>query len=82
MNNRNCQAEHLRQMVSLFPYLDEQCMIAMDDTYLKDTVWTGKCGAVAVYLEANGFETVYTSDSGTIMVKGFPILPRLTLTKN
>lgn len=82
MNNRNCQVEHLRQMLYLFPHMHEQCMIAMDDTYLRDTVWTGKCGAVAVYLEANGFETVYTTDSGTIMVRGFPALTRLTLTTN
>ena len=79
MNNRNCQIEHLRQLLFLFPCLADQCMIAMDDTYLKNTVWTGKSGAVAVYLEAMGFHTVYTSDGGTIMVRGFSDLPRLLL---
>lgn len=79
MNNRICQQEHLSQMLFLTSWLKQECMIAMDDTYLQNSVWTGKCGAVCVYLEALGFETVHTSDGGTIMVRGFDALPRLTL---
>jgi hypothetical protein len=79
MNNRRCQHEHLSQALFLTPWLGKECMVAMDDTYLQNSVWTGKCGAVCVYLEALGFDTVYTSDGGTIMVRGFDTLPRLTL---
>lgn len=79
MDNRRCQTEHLAQMIDLVPWLSQDCMIIMDDTFLKDGVWTGKCGAAAVYLETLGFEVVYISDGGTIMVRGFDVLPRLTL---
>lgn len=79
MNNRRCQREHLAQIINLMPWLNDDCIVAMDDTYLLDGIWTGKCGAGAVYLETFDFETVYYSSGGTVMIRGFPGISRLTL---
>ena len=77
MNNRRCQIEHLLQVLHLQSWLSPDCMVVMDDTYLYNGSWTGKCGAAAVYLEIQGFELVHTDNGGTIMVKGFNKLSRL-----
>jgi hypothetical protein len=59
MNNQNCQEEHRLQLEYCLPYLDEQSVVIMDDTYYehgnKDRL-TGKCATVIPLLLENGFK--------------------------
>lgn len=75
MNNQRCQLEHLSQVINLLPWFNEQCMIAMDDTYIDRAVWTGKCGPAVTFLLFHKFRVVHTDNGGTIMVRGFHALP-------
>lgn len=56
MNNTDCQVEHLKQMVSLVPYMSDRGIVVCDDTYLYNDCWIGKCGAVVVYLLTQGYQ--------------------------
>jgi len=64
MNNMNCQLTHLQQMMALLPYMSPQSLIICDDTYLSNDCWIGKCGAVVVYLVANGYQIINTEKVG------------------
>lgn len=55
MTNQNCQIEHMKQMISLLPYMHDRSMIICDDTYQYNDCWIGKCGPVVVFLLANGW---------------------------
>jgi hypothetical protein len=55
MNNQNCQVVHLQQMMALLPYMAERSVVVCDDTYLSNDCWIGKCGAVVIFLLANGY---------------------------
>lgn len=57
LTNHNSQVEHLKQMMALLPYMSDDAIIICDDTLtLHDGTWTGKCGAVVVYLLAHGWK--------------------------
>jgi hypothetical protein len=56
MNNQNCQEEHRLQVEYCLPYLDEQSVVIMDDTYYNNEELTGKCATVIPLLLQNGFE--------------------------
>jgi len=59
MNNQNCQEEHRLQLEYCLPYLDEQSVVIMDDTYYKDgnkDQLTGKCATAIPLLLENGFK--------------------------
>lgn len=56
MNNQQCQVEHLTQMIHLEPFLAQQAIIGLDDTYLYNDCWIGKSGPVVVYLLALGYK--------------------------
>ena len=56
MVNQNCQVEHLRQMISLLPWMSEKCLVICDDTYQINECWVGKGGGVVLYLLCHGFE--------------------------
>ena len=59
MNNQNCQEEHRLQLEHCLPYLNEQSVVIMDDTYYKDgnkDQLTGKCATVIPLLLENGFK--------------------------
>lgn len=56
MNNRACQIEHMKQMVALLPWMADQSVIILDDTYLLNECWVGKCGPVVVYLQTQGYK--------------------------
>jgi hypothetical protein len=58
MTNQNCQLVHLQQMIALLPYMADQSVVVCDDTYLSNDCWIGKCGAVVVFLQANGYRIV------------------------
>ena len=58
MNNNACQVEHMNQILSLTPYLADNCVITVDDTYTINDCWVGKCGPVVVYLQTQGFKIV------------------------
>jgi hypothetical protein len=68
MNNQNCQAEHMRQVVALRHCLAPNAIVAFDDTYCHNDCWIGKCGPAVVYLQAHGWSVVHqTVDCGVIM---------------
>ena len=58
MNNANCQEEHRLQLEYCLPYLDEQSVVIMDDTYYNyDTnQLSGKCATAIPLLLENGFK--------------------------
>jgi hypothetical protein len=68
MNNQNCQAEHMRQIVALRTCLSPGAVVVFDDTYCYNDCWIGKCGPAVVYLQAHGWSVVHqTLDCGVIM---------------
>jgi hypothetical protein len=68
MNNQNCQAEHMRQIVALRTCLAPGAVVIFDDTYCYNDCWIGKCGPAVVYLQAYGWSVVHqTLDCGVIM---------------
>jgi hypothetical protein len=68
MNNQNCQAEHMRQIIALRPCLAPDAVVVFDDTYCYNDCWIGKCGPAVVYLQAYGWSVVHqTLDCGVIM---------------
>lgn len=72
MNNQNCQLEHFKQALGLAPWLADNCVVALDDTFVQNGVWTGKCGPVAVFYSALGFRCVQrTLTGGSVLVRGF-----------
>jgi hypothetical protein len=72
MNNQNCQLEHFEQALGIAPWLAENCIIALDDTFISNGVWSGKCGPAAVYFYTLGFRCVHrTLTGGTVLVRGF-----------
>jgi hypothetical protein len=57
MNNHNSQEEHRLQLEYCLPYLDEQSVVIMDDTYYNDkNQLTGKCATAIPLLLENGFK--------------------------
>lgn len=68
MTNQNCQIEHMRQILALYPHLAPDAVVAFDDTYCYNDCWIGKCGPAVVYLLSQGFEVVEQSlDCGVIL---------------
>jgi hypothetical protein len=81
MNNENCQQEHLEQLLGLAPWLADECLILMDDTFLHNGGWTGKCGPGVVYLKTLGFRVVKLLGSGgVVMARGYKSLPTVDTT--
>ena len=75
MNNQNCQVIHLQQMMALLPYMAERSIVVCDDTYPSNDCWIGKCGAVVIFLLANGYhivdiETGQGNSYGVILARG------------
>lgn len=62
MSNENCQVEHMRQILALYPYLAERCTVICDDTYKSNGCWIGKCGGVVLFLLSKGFKTIIDPD--------------------
>ena len=56
MNNQNCQDEHRLQLEYCLPYLDEQSVVIMDDTFYINGQWDGKCATAIPLLLQNGFK--------------------------
>jgi hypothetical protein len=57
MNNQNCQDEHRLQVEYCLPFLDEQSVVIMDDTYYaNDTQLVGKCATAIPVLQLHGFQ--------------------------
>jgi hypothetical protein len=68
MNNQNCQAEHMRQIIALRTCLAPDAVVVFDDTYCYNDCWIGKCGPAVVYMQAHGWSVVHqTLDCGVIM---------------
>ena len=67
MNNLNSQVSHLAQIQAILPYMSDQSIVCVDDTYEYNGVYIGKGGAVVPYLIANGFEILVSGDYGIIL---------------
>jgi hypothetical protein len=68
MSNQNCQVEHMKQMLALYPFMDQHSIIVCDDTYTYNDCWIGKSGPVVIFLLANGYTIQKTStDCGVIL---------------
>ena len=57
-SNTNSQIEHFKQLLEIYPYLDNQCVIVFDDTARENGAWVGKNGPGVVFLLAKGFTLV------------------------
>jgi hypothetical protein len=81
MNNENCQQEHLEQLLGLAPWLADECLILMDDTFLHNGGWTGKCGPGVIYLKTQGFRVVKLLPSnGVVLARGYKSLATVDTT--
>ena len=56
MNNKNCQDEHRLQVEYCLPFLENQSVVIMDDTYYADTQLVGKCATAIPLLSQHGFQ--------------------------
>jgi len=56
MNNQNCQEEHRLQLEYSLPYLDEQSVVIMDDTFYNNNRLDGKCATAIPLLLEHGFK--------------------------
>ena len=72
MSNQNCQVSHFMQMQTILPYMSDECIICIDDTYLYNDVFIGKGGPIVPYLLCNGFDLLLYDkiDSGTGVILG------------
>ena len=68
-SNNNCQIEHLKQLLLLYPFFTEDCLIVFDDTFEYNNCWIGKNGPGVVFLQTKGFETIFKNHDGVIMKK-------------
>jgi hypothetical protein len=68
MTNQNCQLEHFKQLLFLEPFLTENCVIGLDDTFLWNDCWVGKSGPGVVYLLALGYHVSFV-DKGCVFLK-------------
>jgi hypothetical protein len=73
MTNENCQVEHLKQMLALYPYMNDRSVVICDDTYQFNDCWIGKCGPVVVYLLANGYKII-TKEAGGIAGHNYGVI--------
>lgn len=81
MNNENCQQEHLEQLLGLAPWLADECLVLMDDTFLHNGGWTGKCGPGVVYLKTLGFRVVkLLPTNGVVLARGYDCLETVDTT--
>lgn len=57
MNNENSQNEHFLQIQYCLPYLDEESIVIVDDTYydFPSDTWDGKCAKVMPFLAEHGY---------------------------
>ena len=71
LNNINSAVEHLKQMLSLLPYMATDCVVCIDDTYLSQFgLYSGKGAGVVPYLLAIGFIIADNNNTGVILVRG------------
>jgi hypothetical protein len=71
MDNQNCQIEHFIQMQYLYPYMSDNSVVVLDDTYTINNCWVGKSGGAVIFLLANGYTIRKTStDCGVILTRG------------
>lgn len=72
MSNQNCQISHFAQMQALLPYMSDECIVCIDDTYLYNDVFIGKGGPIVPYLICNGFDLLLfdKADSGIGVILG------------
>ena len=68
MTNRNCQIEHMTQLINLYSHLTAGAAVMFDDTYCHNDCWIGKNGPGVIYLLAQGWHIVHeTLDCGVIL---------------
>lgn len=69
MNNQNCQIEHLSQLINLYPFMTENCLVGFDDTYQSNGCWIGKSGPGVIFLLSKGWSILYNDLHFVIMGK-------------
>ena len=71
MNNLNSSLTHLKQLIAIEPYLDEECVVICDDTYwlTNPGSYVGKCSAVVMYLLAKGWRVSHRSAVALCMLR-------------
>jgi len=71
LSNEYSQVEHLTQCMNLFPYLSDNAIVVMDDTYKTNDCWIGKCGGVVLFLLSKGYNILKEDKllKGVIMSK-------------
>jgi hypothetical protein len=69
MTNQNCQVEHLSQLINLYPYLCENCLVGFDDTFQSNGCWVGKNGPGVLYLLTKQWHIVHQDKRFLIMCK-------------
>jgi hypothetical protein len=72
MNNVNSQRAHLDQMIAALPYMTDQSLVVLDDTWYNKWWghYSGKGGAVVPLLLSHGYSILETEEYpeyGTIM---------------
>lgn len=75
MNNDNCQAEHRLQLQRCIPYMHEQSVVIIDDTFIdnKTKDWSGKGGTcVQVLLDNNYIVKSHISRQGIYAYRWSP----------
>lgn len=70
MTNQNCQTEHARQMLACLPFMADQAVVMLDDTYTYNECWIGKGGPTVILLLAMGWRIQTVPQGGVILIKG------------
>ena len=55
MNNANSQLEHKLQLEACLPYMDQESVVIMDDTFMRNGNWSGKGGQCIEVLQQAGY---------------------------
>ena len=85
LNNVSCSVSHLKQVLGLLPFMDDKCVIMLEQTWFNATqdVFVGKGGSAVYLLLAEGFTVLSASWKEGYVLLGrnvsAPGLPTLNL---
>lgn len=69
MNNRNCQIEHMKQMLYCMPYMSDHALVCFDDTYTWNDCWVGKSGPAVVWLLSQDWRILQEGPGSVILAR-------------
>ena len=72
ISNDDSQLEHFKQVYHLVPWLDDDCLIILDDSPRAGGVWYGKGGPCVSLLQTVGFKIkkVVSDGTGAVILQG------------